>query len=87
MTECRSQSLSSHYPLDSKTWPFSHYEIAKEFGFQPTINGKQVKNLRPTLFYSVITPFCEANNGKSDCSVSEKTEQVKQLGARETTDS
>lgn len=46
---------------------FNHYDIAKEFGFQPVSNAKQMKNHRPTLSYSVLT-FCELNNEKYDYS-------------------
>lgn len=49
-----------------KTCVFSHYDIAQEFGFQPITNGKQMKYLRPTLFYAVPTRFCELSNGNYD---------------------
>ena len=64
----QSQNLGSQHLSDSKTCVFSRYDIAKEFGFQPISNGKQMKNLRPTLFYSILTTVCELNNGKYDYS-------------------
>lgn len=61
----QSQNLGSQPLSNSKTYVFNHCDIAKEFGFQPVSNGKQMKNLRPTLSYSDLT-FCELNNGKYD---------------------
>lgn len=62
----QSQNLGSQHLSDSKTCVFSHYDIAKEFGFQPITNGKQMKYCRPTLFCSVLTRLYELNNGKYD---------------------
>lgn len=77
MAMCGSQNLASQHLSDSKTCVSSHYDIAKEFGFQPISNGKQMKNLKPTLFYSVLTTFCELNNGKYDyCFISGEIKKV-----------
>lgn len=50
MAVCGGKNLGSKYLSDSKTCLFSHYDIAKEFGFQPISNGKQMKNLISVLF-------------------------------------